>query len=122
MTDNGNLMQPAAYACKEQLTFTEGIPANELKARTDDFLFELTGALKSAGCKLIGHVKGLIDAGDQGHFLFSVTTFEERAHGKGKMTDGTVRAELTMNVIVYGIEKTIVDEVFQNIFNKHFGS
>lgn len=121
MTDNGHLMQPAAYACKEHLTFAEGIPANELKARTDDFFFELTGALKGAGCKLIGHVKGLIYAGDKGHFLFSVTAFEERAHVKGKMTDGIVRAEWTMNVIVYGIEKTIIEEVFQNIFNKHFG-
>ncbi len=122
MTDNGNRMHPTAYACKETLAFKDAVPASELRERIDRFLSELTGALEPCGCELVGHIKGLIDAGDKGHLLFSITSFEEGARIKGKMDGGISGAVLTMNAIVYGIEKAVIEEAFQNMLARHFRS
>ncbi len=122
MTVDGNQMQPTAYACKKDLSFEERIPVTELKHRTDGFLSDLTGALRHRGCKLIGHIKGLIHADDNGHLLFSITSFEDRASFKGNMLDGIVKATITVNVIVYGIDQADVEETFEKLFGNHFGS
>jgi hypothetical protein len=120
MINNFNQVLPAAYAHRENLTFEKIISEIELKAKTDSFLSELTKSLKRSGCKLIGHIKGLINADDNGHLMFSITSFTEDAHFKGGMVGGITRAILTINIIVYGIDRKIIETDYQKTFNKHF--
>jgi hypothetical protein len=121
MIDNRNQVHPVTYARKENLRFNDILSAIELKERTVQFLSELTRDLERNGCKLIGHIKGLIEASDKGHFIFSITSFNEDARYNGEMEDGIEGAILTVNVIVYGIEQKIIETLYQKTFNKHFG-
>jgi hypothetical protein len=69
---------------------------------------------------LVGHIKGMIDADEKGHLLFSITSFEEGARFKGEMVGRITEAVLTINVIMYGIEEESVEEVLKEAFNRHF--
>jgi hypothetical protein len=111
---------PTACACKWHLRFDEAIPPIELKSRTGFLLSELAGGLEANGGRLIGHVKGLIDADEKGHLLFSLTLLEEGARFKGELVGGVTEAILTINVIVYGIEEEIVEEMLEEAFIRHF--
>jgi hypothetical protein len=111
---------PTACACKWHLRFDEAISPIELESRTGFLLSELAGGLEANGARLIGHVKGLIDADEKGHLLFSLTSFQEGARFKSEMVGGVTEAVLTINVIVYGIEEKIVEKMLHQAFIRHF--
>jgi hypothetical protein len=111
---------PTACACRWCLSFDDAIPPSDLHSRTALLLSELTGGLEKHGGRLIGHIKGLIDADEKGHLLFSITSFEEGARFKGEMVGGITEAVLTINVIVYGIEEEIVEKMLEEAFARQF--
>lgn len=131
MTKKNEELEPAALALKENLIFTDALSAIELKSRVDSFLMEMTGELKNKGCKLIGHIKGLISAdgsesGDnainkKGHLMFSITSFDEMARFKGEIQDGITETAFKINVIVFGIDRSAVEKIFKKVFSNHFG-
>ncbi len=112
---------PTIFSSKQDLKFCVHIEASDLKAKTKAFIFELTKDLKHSGCRLIGHIKGLVNAGNNGYLMFSITSFKEGARFKGKIVDRVEYATITINVIVYAIEQKIVKTLYQKAFNKHFG-
>ena len=112
--------QPTACAYKRYLTFDHAIAATELGSRTALLLSEFTGRLAENADRLVGHIKGLIDTDDQGHLLFSITSFEEGPRFKGEMVGEVTEAVLTINVIVYGIEEQVVDKMLEEAFARHF--
>ena len=111
---------PTASACKWQLTFDDAIPANELNSRVALLLSELTSGLQEDGGRLIGHIKGLVEAEEKGHLLFSITSFEEAARFKGELVGEITEAALTINVIVYGVEEEIVETMLEAAFSRQF--
>ena len=111
---------PTACACRWQLTFDDAIPAIDLNSRTALLLSELSGGLEQNGGRLVGHIKGMIDAGEKGHLVFSITSFEKGARLKGELVGRITEAALTINVIAYGIEEVRVEEVLEEAFNRHF--
>jgi hypothetical protein len=111
---------PTACACRWQLTFDDAIPAIDLNSRTALLLSELSDGLEQNGGRLVGHIKGMIDAGEKGHLAFSITSFEKGARFKGELVGGITEATLTINVIAYGIEEARVEEVLEEAFNRHF--
>jgi len=111
---------PTACACKWQLTFDDAIPANELNSRVALLLSELTSGLQEDGGRLIGHIKGLVEAEEKGHLLFSITSFEEAARFKGELVGKITEAALTINVIVYGVEEEIVETMLEAAFGRQF--
>ncbi len=121
MINNFNQIHPTVYTHKKNLVFSHPVDANELKEKIKIFLTELTKALKRSGCRLIGHIKGLLNAEDKGHLIFSITSFNEATHFKGEMIDCVEGAILTINIIVYGIEQKIIETKYHKIFSKHFG-
>ncbi|MBW1685400.1 MAG: hypothetical protein JRS35_10100 [Deltaproteobacteria bacterium] len=120
MLAEGDQSHPTACACKWHLTFDDAIPAIDLNSRTARLLSELSCGLEQSGGRLIGHVKGMIDADEKGHLLFSITSFEEGARFKGEMVGRITEAVLTINVIVYGVEEETVEKVLEEAFNRHF--
>jgi len=112
--------QPAAFSCRMEIPFDSGIPGTELEAKISLFLSELTRGLRKQGCRLIGHIKGLMDAGKSGHLMFSITSFDETVNFKGEIKQDVIMATLTLNIIVYGIEKRDVDTLFRNAFDHAF--
>ncbi len=111
---------PTVYAFKEHLKFKGKIKADELRSRIDVFLCELTESLKHGGCTLIGHIKGLVDAGENGHLVFSITSFDENARFKGEVRNEVTNAVITVNIVVYGISEDIVEKELLKVFTRNF--
>ncbi len=95
--------QPTAYALQSTLSLPGPLSETDLRKGVDAFLAELTRSLREQGCRLIGHIKGILEAGDKDHLFFSVTSFEQRTRFKGGLTGITEKLDLTLNVIVYGV-------------------
>ena len=112
---------PTACARRWRLSFAEAVSSIDLESRTDSLLCELAGGLEARGARLIGHIKGLVDADENGHFLFSLTSFEEGARFKGEMTGEIAEAVLTINVIAYGIAERTVEQMLEEAFIRYFG-
>lgn len=122
MLTDDHQMHPTIYARKISIVFDAVMQERDLKSGTEKFLTELILDLRNEGCKLIGHIKGLFTADVKGHLMFSVTSFAETAHFKGKLHAGITRAFLTVNVIVYGVGLTIVEDAFTKAFRKHLSA
>lgn len=95
--------QPTVYAMRRTLTLPGPRSETELRAGVDAFLAEFTRSLRGQGCSLIGHIKGILEAGAKGHLFFSVTSFGKRTRFKGGLTGEFEKIDLTLNVIVYGV-------------------
>ena len=120
MSKEGHEAHPVAYAQEVTLTLEVPISASELQGRMDAFLSLLTRSLQGDGCKLIGHIKGLLDVEGNGHLFFSLTAFGEKARYKGELTGKIAKARLTINVIVYGVEQRSVERAVQEGLKRHF--
>jgi len=113
--------RPAAYALAGTLSLQGPWSETELRAAVDGFLSELTRTLQEAGCVLIGHIKGILEAGGKGHLFFSVTSFEEKARYKGRLTGNFAKVDLSLNVIVYGVGSEGIEQLVLAGLRKHLG-
>ncbi len=120
MIDSSFAAQPAVYAREIIILPETAESVKELKASMDIFLNDVTCALQDNGCKLIGHIKGLLDAHKNGHLFFSITSFEEKPQYKGELTGKIEKVKLTINIIVYGVEKKQVESIFSEKLTQYF--
>ena len=120
MSHVGHEVHPTVYAQEAGLTFKVPLSASELLGRIDAFMSELTCSLQGDGCKLIGHIKGLLEVEGNDHLFFSITSFDEKARYKGELTHEISRAKLTINVIVYGVEQESIERAIQEGLGRHF--
>lgn len=104
-------IQPAVYALRGQLISGAGWSEEEIRSAVDSFLIDLTVSLRRHGCRLIGHIKGILNAGENGHLFFSITSFEQRARFKGVLSGRGQKIDLTLNVIVYGVDGEKINEL-----------
>ena len=65
---------------------------------------------KERGCPLIGHVKAIAKS-KGGYLLASATTFDSPINIKGVFVSGAEELKLTVNAIVYGVEKSAMDDI-----------
>jgi hypothetical protein len=112
-------VHPTVYTQEVNLTLKVPLSASELLGRIDTFMSELTCSLQGDGCKLIGHIKGLLEVEGNDHLFFSITSFEEKARYKGELTHEIARAKLTINVVVYGVEQRSVERAVQEGLERH---
>ena len=112
---------PTAFATRGSLTL-RGIGSDrELRGAADAFLSELKGCLREQGCRLIGHIKGVFEAGEKGQLFFSVTSFDQKTRYKGKLTGSLEEIDFALNVIVYGVEGEKIEPLVQEGLRRHFG-
>ena len=113
--------QPTAYALQSKLSLPGPLSETDLRKGVDAFLSELTRSLREQGCRLIGHIKGIFEAGDKGHLFFSVTSFEQRTRFKGGLTGIAEKLDFALNVIVYGVGSERVERLVLEGLRKHLG-
>jgi hypothetical protein len=99
-------MEPAVFAARAKVVFAPLAPPDEVRAQVEAFLHELGDALTAAGCTLVGHVKGTLDGAALGRLSFSMTSLRQDGRVSATLTDKLGAAELTLNVIVFGIPDT----------------
>jgi len=118
---SGGDPQPTAYALQSTLSLPGTLSETELRKDIDAFLAELTRSLREQGCRLIGHIKGILETGDKGHLFFSVTSFEQKTRFKGGLTGEYEKINLTLNVIVYGVGSGETEKLVREGLRKHVG-
>jgi hypothetical protein len=93
--------------------------ASELTVALRSLLAALPSVLRDCGCTLIGHVKGVLDAGAGGRAFFSITSFDGAPRLSGELGPPVDRCLLTMNVIVYGGDERSVDAAVLAAAGRH---
>lgn len=113
--------QPTAYALQSTLSLPGSLSETGLRKGVDAFLAELTRSLRAQGCRLIGHIKGILETEEKGHLFFSVTSFDQKTRFKGGLTGEYEKIDLTLNVIVYGIGSGEVEQLVRQGLLAHLG-
>lgn len=96
--------QPEVFAATATLTFAAPVAQAEVEAAVAAFLRRLGSALAAAGCVLIGHIKGVVTAEGGDELEFSSTRLDADPRFGGSFAQAARRADLTLNVIVFGVE------------------
>lgn len=109
------------YAREVSLTLAEPRTSSDRESRLDDFLSSLVNSLRQAGCALIGHIKGALETGEDSQLFFSVTTFQGPPHYKGQLAGISRYGRLTINVIVYGVETSVLTDAVDSGLARQFG-
>ena len=96
--------QPEVFAATAALDF--GRPASQaaVESAVAAFLGRLGAALAAAGCILVGHIKGVVTAEGGDELEFSLTRVDADPRFGGTLATATRRADLTLNVIVFGVD------------------
>jgi hypothetical protein len=103
-------MEHTAYSLKKELNFSSPVDQKSIMERVQTFLLDLKLCLKNSGCQLIGHIKGIVDANEQGFLAFSITSFDEDVHYKGEINGRIKYATFLLNVIVYGVDQESIEK------------
>ena len=94
----------AAYAARLRIGFSSDIPANELQGMLEAFMSGLAMDCLEAGTRLIGHIKCLVETGDE-IIACSVTDHDARVRCRGKFDTSRSEVDLIVNVLQYGLGK-----------------
>jgi hypothetical protein len=121
MTTREHLVYPVVYSREVNLNLVKARTSQSWETRLDDFLSSLASSLRSAGCSLIGHIKGILETGEDSRLFFSLTNFQGPPHFKGHLVEASMQGRLTINVIVYGIEETILKGIMKEEITRQFG-
>jgi len=97
--------RPAVYAARAAVTFAPPVHADQLEAVVARFFAALAGELAEAGCTLVGHIKGTVQAPGRGDLSFHATTLDARPAVTGGLAGLAGEAVLTINVIVFGVDE-----------------
>jgi len=94
---------PTIFAGEFRIHFPTTLSEREVRERVSAFLSGLLDFLYHEGCRLIGHIKGLIQTEGGGYLLMSTTSFQVKEAFKGNLSNTVSRASLTLNVMVFGV-------------------
>ena len=93
---------PTVFTYERHFSFDSG---TQLRKNIESFLSKLALNLKEEGCKVIGHIKGLIETDKRDSLFFNLTSFEQEPSVRGILPHNAVNCWITLNVIVYGVSQ-----------------
>ncbi|SHJ77907.1 hypothetical protein SAMN02745751_03342 [Dethiosulfatibacter aminovorans DSM 17477] len=111
-----NELKPSTMSYEFGIDFLNGEKSDKFVERIDIMLEHFLEAIESNGCSLIGHIKLILDAGNKGLLMGSVTSFRKKVGWKGSLSQEVGNLTILLNVIVYGIEDEIIDEIVFEMF------
>ena len=76
-----------------------------------EYLQKIAQRCSSTGKCVIGHIKALSVFSDKTYFRVSVVVADLPASFDGKVPAGCTELELTLNVLVYGLERTAIEKI-----------
>jgi hypothetical protein len=105
-----------------ELSFKKPMLQEEVIRHIDRLFKDVTTALEREGCRFIGHIKALLDAGDVGQIFFSVTRFGQEPRRKGMLEGGLTNGCLTINVVVPDVSQETVEKITLEALKRKFDS
>lgn len=94
-----------------------GRAAREILAAS---LTDLAELLVARGCTFIGHIKGMASAAGEETLFFSLTRAKGEARFKGGRWDGADRFEMSVSVILAGLDEEEISRAMQETLKTHF--
>jgi hypothetical protein len=99
-----------------------------ISCRTDEpwalslarFLSDLTRQAKENGCTMVGHIKGVLTAGEDAPLFFSLTSFDGIPRCQGGPLGQAESCTMSINVIVAGMERSQLDGLLRSTLERHF--
>jgi hypothetical protein len=113
---------PAVYAHEISLTLPEPRAGKEWERGLAGLLSGLAGSLRQVGCPLIGHIKGMLETGEESRIYFSLTTFQGPPRFNGQLVGTSAHGRLLVNVIAYGVEMSVLEDIVHEGLVRQFGT
>ncbi|MCQ5376009.1 MAG: hypothetical protein NO474_05375 [Methanomassiliicoccales archaeon] len=108
----------SAYAAKVQITSDRLRAGSEMQRMIENLMSRSVIECVRAGASLIGHAKCIAES-DSGHYLTcSVTDNDGKARCKGDLGTSFSRIELVINILLYGLKRTQVEEIFNRVLQE----
>jgi len=102
---------PSVHAAEYVVKTPASGAGEDIAQAVGAILADLALALKQEGCLLIGHIKALAQGVPAGHLYASLISLEQGVSMRGELPPNLVEARLTLNLIVYGVEKARLPEL-----------
>ena len=83
-----------------------------------DYLQKIAQRCTDAGKSVIGHIKALSTFSDQSYLRISVVAANIPANIEGKAPPNCTDLELTLNILVYGLERTAIEQIVHKTANE----
>lgn len=122
MTTIEHELCPAIYAHDVDFVLPEPRAGSDWERGLADFLSGLAGSLRQAGCPLIGHIKGMLETSDESRIFFSLTTFQGPPRFEGHLVGTSTQGRLTINVIAYSVETSVLEDIVHAGLTRQFGN
>jgi hypothetical protein len=91
-------------------TFPKPIPKEDFIQKIKESCSNVLLFLKSKGCNHLGHVKFISTTNGEDYLQVSVLDIEEAPKVDGILLKSFGKIKTTLNIIVFGIEKELIDE------------
>lgn len=101
----------AAYAGRIHVRFKKPRSAGELQQLVQDFMSRTAVGCGEAGATLVGHIKCIAEAEKSGFVTCSATDSSGKVRSKGEFGGESHRLDLVLNVLVYGLDRSKIEEV-----------
>ncbi len=99
------------YSARLEVAYNDPVQPGAFSGAMESMMAKIGHGCVDAGVTLIGHIKGMAEAGEQGFLAMSVTKNDASVNVKGGIEGVVSRVEITLNVIVYGLEEATVDDI-----------
>lgn len=101
----------AAYAVGADVHLHDGIAPAELTRRIEGLLTKIAVECAGAGADLIGHIKCIVETDGKGFLAVSVVDPSGRPQTKGHLEDGIEEMDIIINVLLYGLKRSKIQEI-----------
>ena len=104
-------MEPVPYTHSMRVQ-TGSRSGKEHSSSLSKLIYDIGIGLEKAGCKVIGHIKAVVQTEKSGYLMASITSFGKTPDIKGRLPSGILDSvNITINIIVYGVTKDEIAEV-----------
>jgi hypothetical protein len=114
-------LQPTVFSLRTPLHFGAPLAPAQVRTALAAFCRALVDGLAARGCRLIGHVKGVLEAGASGTQFFNLTTFDAPPRFNGELAAAVASYELTINAIVFFVDRDAVEACVHDAIRDHLG-
>jgi hypothetical protein len=104
-------MKLALFSKEVSFSFPDLVSPTMICETVKAFVMDLCRVLKGEGCKLIGHIKVLLNMRGAGFLFLSATSFDQVPNCKGHLEKDTLEMTIAINAIVYGFEQDLLEQL-----------
>lgn len=107
------------YGARISVDFGEVIPGEKLNSLLTGFMSRISLDCVDSGVKLIGHIKSISEAQDDGYLACSVTNHDGKVRTDGVLGNAS-GFNMVLNVMIYGLDIKTVEGIVETRTQEFF--